>query len=162
MIFLFFLCSSSYAQHIITHKPYVTLPDNNKPKPAPQKAVIVAEVKTDTIKAIVPEEKKDTVIAEIPKPVKKNSHELITDCDFSSQADRVPQLPYITNYVDPAMVKKLKEKYPGKLYSITGLEAGNHQQNYKCRVCIKGKLQIEYVNEDGKVIDDPTPETFNN
>ena len=149
VIFIVLLTNySSHAQHIITHKDYVTLPDNNKP--APQKKPVVATVK------------KDSVVTEIPKPVKRNSNELITDCDFSSQADKVPKLPYITNYVDAGMVKKLKEKYPGKLYSITGLEAGNNQQNYKLRVCIKGKLQIEYVNEDGKVIDDPTPETFNN
>ena len=142
--FLIIISFTSFGQHIVIHKEYAPLPENKKP--APKKNPIIAETKKDTVKIIT---------AEIPKK-KKNSNELITECDFTSQPDKVPQLPYTTNLVDPAMIKKLKAKYEGRLYSITAIEAGNNQQNYKLRVCIKGKLQIEYVNEDGKEIDDPT------
>ena len=151
VIFFAIMSSSLFAQHIVRHRDYVPLPDVRKP--AVQKKPVVAEINKDTV---------EKVIAELPPKIKKkNSNELITDCDFTSQADKMPQLPHVTNYIDPSIVKKLKAKYEGRLYSITGLEAGNSQQNYKLRVCIKGKLQIEYVNEDCKVIDDPTPETLN-
>ena len=151
VLILGMLSFSLYGQHIVRHKDYVPLPDLRKPavqikSPAP-------EIKKDTVKEI---------LVETPKTKKRNANELITECDFTSHPDKVPQLPYTTNLVDPGMKKRLKEKYEGRLYSITAIEAGNNQQNYKLRVCIKGKLQIEYVNEDGKVIDDPTPETLNN
>ena len=145
------LSLSSFGQHIVRHRDYVPLPDQRKA--VVQIKAPPVEIKKDTVKEIV---------VETPKTKKRNANELITECDFTSHPDKVPQLPYTTNLVDAGMKKRLKEKYEGRLYSITAIEAGNNQQNYKLRVCIKGKLQIEYVNEDGKVIDDPTPETLNN
>jgi len=87
--------------------------------------------------------------------------EMITECDFTSDPDKVPQLPYVTNYVEPEIVKFLKEKYKGRLYSITGLVSNvPNEQHFKLRVCKKGKLEPEYVNEKGIVIENPTLDPF--
>jgi hypothetical protein len=140
---LLFTCSSLSAQHIVVRKP--------DQLPAPP----TVETK-DTFKFAGKNTYKTLIL-----PKKRKIDEMITECDFTSDPDKVPQLPYVTNYVDSEIVKVLKEKYKGRLYSITGLVSNvKDEQHFKLRVCKKGKLEPEYVNEKGIVIENPTLDPF--
>ena len=70
--------------------------------------------------------------------------------------DRCPALsgsvPVLTNYVPLEIVRKLKEKYEGHLYSITSLKVANDKLQYKMKVCVKGEIKFEYADETGIII----------
>ncbi len=78
-------------------------------------------------------------------------------CNLLSDPTVAPQLPFIINRVLPEMVKMLKEKYAGHLYSITGLNMMDERLKFKLKICDKnnGKFRSEYLDKDGNVIDDP-------
>ncbi|MGI8581307.1 MAG: hypothetical protein ACR2KX_03910 [Chitinophagaceae bacterium] len=78
-------------------------------------------------------------------------------CNLLSDPAVAPQLPLIINKVSPEMVKMLKERYAGHLYSITGLNMMDERLKFKLKICDKnnGKFRSEYLDKDGNVIDDP-------
>lgn len=78
-------------------------------------------------------------------------------CDLTSKPDAIPQLPLIINNVSDEMIKMLKERYKGRLYSITGLNMIDPRLKYKLKLCDKNnaKFRSEYLDKDGNVVNDP-------
>ena len=91
-----------------------------------------------------------------PRP-KKPYVEEQNMCDLMSRPEVAPTLPVVINNVSPEMVKMLKERYKGKLYSITGLNMFDQRLKYKLKICDRnlGKFRSEYLDKDGNVITDP-------
>ena len=91
-----------------------------------------------------------------PRP-KKPYVEEQNMCNLMSRPGVAPQLPLIMNKVSPEMVKMLKERYTGRLYSITGLNMIDQRLKFKLKICDKdnGKFRSEYLDKDGNVINDP-------
>ena len=158
---LFLLALNSYslsAQHIVVRTPD-RLPVDPAPQAKPKDTLIVVK-KQPSKQADTSGDSRRKNFTMKSMPIKRKIDEFITECDFRSQPDKVPQLPYVTNFVEPAIIDMLKKKYEGKLYSITGLVSNTDEQHFKLRVCRKGKLEVEYVNEKGTVIENPTLDTF--
>ncbi len=78
-------------------------------------------------------------------------------CNLLSDPGVAPQLPLVINKVSPELVKMLKERYSGRLYSITGLNMIDERLKFKLKICDKnnGKFRSEYLDKDGNVINDP-------
>lgn len=167
--FLFFISvSTSFAQHIQYRdkkKPVpktddsggnnpVPVPDNTV-KVTPAKDVVIEEKKTrpDTSQSF---KKSKAAFAMNPRP-KKPYVEEQNMCDLMSRPEVAPTLPLVINNVSEEMVKMLKERYKGKLYSITGLNMKDPRLKYKLKICDRnmGKFRSEYLDKDGNVIKDP-------
>ena len=153
---LFFICihSYSFAQHIQYR-------DKAKPLPARKSENVIIE---PPVKNIVVPEKPPIITDTITKSkttiytrVNKKMPELITGCKLSSPPGQVSQLPVIINNVSPEMVAKLKERYKGRLYSITGLNMIDVRLKLKLKICDNdgGKFRVEYLDKDGNVVNDP-------
>ena len=91
-----------------------------------------------------------------PRP-KKPYVEEQNMCDLMSRPEVAPTLPVVINNVSPEMVKMLKERYKGKLYSITGLNMFDERLKYKLKICDRnlGKFRSEYLDKEGNVVTDP-------
>ena len=55
------------------------------------------------------------------------------------------------------MIKMLKERYKGRLYSITGLNMIDQRLKFKLKLCDKNnaKFRSEYLDKDGNIVTDP-------
>lgn len=145
--------SYSFAQHIQYRdkaKPLPAAKSVNVPQEPVVKNIVVQEkipVITDTIS----KRKTATYVRE-----NKKMPELITGCKLSSPPGQASQLPVIINNVSPEMVAKLKERYKGRLYSITGLNMIDVRLKLKLRICDNdgGNFRIEYLDKDGNVVHD--------
>jgi hypothetical protein len=147
---------------IVTTPPHV----DTVPKP------VVAEKKVEIpLKKVIPVDtaskpvaKLDTGSARIskaaftlnPRPRKPWIEEQNV-CNLLSKPELAPQLPLIINNVKPEMVKLIKERYKGRLYSITGLNMMDERLKYKLKICDKdnAKFRSEYLDKDGNVVKDP-------
>lgn len=78
-------------------------------------------------------------------------------CDLMSRPEVAAQLPMVINKVSPEMVKMLKARYEGRLYSITGLNMIDVRLKFKLKICDKdkGKFRSEYLDIEGNVVNDP-------
>ncbi|MDB5198430.1 MAG: hypothetical protein JWO92_393 [Chitinophagaceae bacterium] len=177
--FLFFiLFSSSFAQHIQYRdkkKPAaktdggsgnIPVPDNTV-KVTPPNPVVVEEkkiipkdtvakpvaIKEDTSKNFIKTRVAFTMNPRLKKPYVEEQNM----CDLMSKPEVAPTLPLVINKVTPEMVKMLKERYQGRLYSITGLNMRDERLKYKLKICDRnlGKFRSEYLDKDGKVVNDP-------
>ncbi|MDB5225895.1 MAG: hypothetical protein JWN78_88 [Bacteroidota bacterium] len=173
--------TSSFAQHIQYRdkkKPVANKTDGGSgstPIPVPDNTVKVTPPKPVVVeeKKIIP---KDTI--EKPVAIKEDTSQSFTKtktaftmnsrpkkpyveeqnyCDLLSRPELAPQLPIVINNVTPEMVKMLKERYKGRLYSITGLNMFDQRLKYKLKICDKnnGKFRSEYLDKDGNVVTDP-------
>ena len=169
---LFLLIVISYcaeAQHIEyrdKRKPVETKAapvDNPVPVPKPIVKVEQKKINNDTITkplAVI----KDTSSASAhkgkftmnPRP-KKPYVEEQNMCDLMSRPEVAPTLPLVINKVSPEMVKMLKARYAGRLYSITGLNMMDERLKFKLKICDKdqGRFRSEYLDKDGNVVKDP-------
>ena len=120
------------------------------PKDTIAKAVVIKE---DTSRGFI---KTKAAISMNPRP-KKPYVEEQNMCDLMSRPEVAPTLPLVINNVAPEMVKMLKERYKGKLYSITGLNMFDPRLKYKLKICDKNlaKFRSEYLDKDGNVVNDP-------
>ena len=98
----------------------------------------------------------DTAITN-KSPAKKAFVEEQYMCNLTSPPGAASQLPVIINNVSPEMVKMVKERYTGRLYSITGLNMFDQRLKFKLKICDKdnGKFRSEYLDKDGSVVNDP-------
>ncbi len=172
------LFSSSFAQHIQYRdkkKPASKSdsPGGNNPVPVHDNTIKVTPPVVVEEKKIIP---KDTITK--PVAIKEDTSKSFTKskaaftmnprpkklyveeqnfCDLLSRPELAPQLPLVINNVSPKMVKMLKERYKGRLYSITGLNMFDQRLKYKLKVCDRdqGKFRSEYLDKDGKVVKDP-------
>lgn len=171
---LILLLSSNFlfAQHIQYREKAIPVPATNAnngaerpnvPPATPKSTVLPNESKP--VPAVKPAEKpeeisavKSRVALNFNSKATKKPTELITDCFLSGRADRLPKLPLVINDVSPEMVAKLKERYKGRLYSITALNMTDVRLKYKLRICDKdmGKFRVEYLDEHGNVVNDPS------
>jgi hypothetical protein len=147
---------------IVTTPPHV----DTVPKPVvAEKKVEVPLKKVMPVDTVVkPVAKLDTGSARIskaaftlnPRPRKPWIEEQNV-CNLLSKPELAPQLPLIINNVKPEMVKLIKERYKGRLYSITGLNMMDERLKYKLKICDKdnAKFRSEYLDKDGNVIKDP-------
>lgn len=150
------------AQHIQYRDKRKPLPaqvapaGEKQPVPVPERTVKITPpppIKEDTAQTIVISKAAFTMN---PRP-KKPYIEEQNMCDLMSKPDIAPQLPLIINNVSEAMVKMLKERYKGKLYSITGLNMMDQRLKYKLKICDRNmaKFRSEYLDKDGNVVNDP-------
>lgn len=65
---------------------------------------------------------------------------------------RTADLPILNNYVPENVVKTLKQKYMGYLYSITSLKMIENHLKYKVSVCDNGITRTEFVDEAGIIV----------
>lgn len=146
---------------VVVTKPAIIAPDTLA------KSIVKAEEKKPIIK--------DTVIKNIPPPVdtplvlegkepfkmkpklKKPYVEEQNMCNLMSRPEVAAQLPLVLNRVIPEMLKMLKERYKGRLYSITALNMIDQRLKFKLKICDKnnGKFRSEYLDQDGNVVNDP-------
>ena len=77
-----------------------------------------------------------------PRP-KKPYVEEQNMCNLMSRPGVAPQLPLIMNKVSPEMVKMLKERYTGLLYSIPGLNMIDQRLKFKLKICDKDMANSE-------------------
>ncbi len=178
---LVIIFSASFAQHIQYRdkkKPVANKTDGgsgSSPIPVPDNTV-----KVTPPNPVVAEEKKVIPKDTIAKPVaikedtsrnfiktraaftlnprpKKPYVEEQNMCDLMSRPEVAPTLPLVINNVAPEMVAMLKARYKGRLYSITGLNMRDERLKYKLKVCDRnmGKFRSEYLDKDGKVVNDP-------
>ena len=154
------LCISlnfSFAQHIQYRdkkKPVAKTEDPvQQPIPVPDKTIKITPVIADTTKNLT---KSRAAFTMNPRP-KKHYVEEQNMCDLMSRPELAPNLPIIINKVSPEMVKMLKERYAGRLYSITGLNMIDVRLKFKLKVCDRnqGKFRSEYLDKDGNVVNDP-------
>jgi hypothetical protein len=165
LLIIFF--SSSFAQHIQyrdkkkpaakTNPPSenntVPVPDNTVKVLPPDTTIKPVAIKQDTSKSLI---KTKAAFTMNPRP-KKPYVEPQNMCDLMSKPEVAPTLPLVINNVAPEMVKMLKARYKGKLYSITGLNMRDERLKYKLKICDRnlGKFRSEYLDKDGNVINDP-------
>jgi hypothetical protein len=167
----FFLIAAVYfseAQHIQYRdkkKPVATTtpPAENSPVPVPDRTVKVIPVDPIAKPVVIKEDTSSRSLIKTkaaftlnPRP-KKPYVEEQNMCDLMSKPEVAPTLPLIINNVSPEMVKILKERYKGRLYSITGLNMMDVRLKYKLKICDKdqAKFRSEYLDQDGKVVNDP-------
>lgn len=163
----------------------IPVPENkvtSKPVDSIAKPVVIVPEKKpiakDTIAKILPSEEKK-IIPEIPVPkttiittdtvakkadfikkpkLKKPYVEEQNMCNLSSlRPELAAQLPLVINNVTPEMLKFIKERYIGRLYSITGLNMIDRRLKYKLKICDSdnGKFRSEYLDKNGNVVKDP-------
>jgi hypothetical protein len=149
-------------------------PDKNIPVPDNTVKVTPPDSTSKPVVTVVP--KKDTIATPVviakdtsssftktkaaftmnPRP-KKPYVEPQNMCDLMSRPEVAPTLPLVINNVSPEMVQTLKERYKGRLYSITGLNMMDPRLKYKLKICDKnqGRFRSEYLDKDGAVVIDP-------
>ena len=172
-LFMVYISSAQHIQYRDKRKPVshqVVPPSENKPVPVPDNSVkvtpppvVVEEKKVipkDTV-AVIPDTSETFVKSKAaftmnPRP-KKPYVEEHNICDLTSRPELAPQLPLVINNVTPEMVKMLKERYKGRLYSITGLNMIDPRLKFKLKLCDKNnaKFRSEYLDKDGKIVTDP-------
>ena len=154
------LCISfnfSFAQHIQYRdkkKPVTKTEDPvPQPIPVPDKTIKVTPAVADSSKALT---KSRAAFTMKPRP-KKPYVEEQNMCDLLSRPELAPNLPIVINKVSPEMVKMLKTRYQGRLYSITGLNMMDERLKFKLKICDRdqGKFRSEYLDKDGNVVSDP-------
>jgi hypothetical protein len=154
------LCISfnySFAQHIQYRdkkKPVVKTEDPiPQPIPVPDKTIKVTPAIADSSKTFT---KSRAALTINPRP-KKPYVEEQNMCNLMSRPEIAPQLPLVINKVSPEMVKVIKERYAGRLYSITGLNMIDGRLKFKLKICDKdnGKFRSEYLDKDANVVKDP-------
>lgn len=91
-----------------------------------------------------------------PRP-KKPYVEEQNICNLVSRPELAPQLPLVINNVKPEMLSLIKERYKGRLYSITGLNMIDERLKFKLKICDKdnAKFRSEYLDKDGNIVNDP-------
>lgn len=170
VILTFLLIASVYfseAQHIQYRHKLTPVKKSNStgesnPVPVPDNKVktIPADTTTkpfvvihDTSKAF---KKNKAALTMNPRP-KKPYVEDQNMCDLMSKPEVAPTLPLIINNVSDDMVKMLKARYKGRLYSITGLNMRDERLKFKLKVCDRdqAKFRSEYLDKDGNIINDP-------
>ena len=79
-------------------------------------------------------------------------------CDLLSNPRSASKLPLLINRISPEMVKILKVRYAGRLYSITALNMIDERLKYKLKICDKdnGKFRSEYLDKDANIVNDPS------
>ncbi len=144
ILFLTTTCYNVGAQHIQYRHKIKTVP-------VPETKKIVPVL--DTISTVTMNK---SAININPRPKKKFVEEQ-NMCNLLSLPELAPQLPVVINNVAPEIVKELKERYKGRLYSITKLNMIDERLKYKLKICDKdnGKFRTEYLDKDGNVITDP-------
>lgn len=137
----------------------VTPPDTTKQEPP----VVQKIVPPDTAKPVLAMVdtsngfiKNKAAFTMNPRP-KKPYVEEQNVCNLVSRPELAPQLPLIINNVKPEMIKLLKERYKGRLYSITGLNMIDERLKFKLKICDKdnAKFRSEYLDKDAKIVNDP-------
>ena len=110
-------------------------------------------VKEDTSRGSI---KTKAALTMNPRP-KKPFVEEQNMCDLMSKPEVAPTLPLVINNVSPEMIKMLKARYQGRLYSITGLNMFDERLKYKLKICDRNqaKFRSEYLDKEGKVVTDP-------
>ncbi len=152
VIFILLLITTTYdvgAQHIqYRHK---IKPVAESVKPVPESIKVVPVVDTTTAVKVT-----KSAVNINPRPKKKFVEEQ-NMCNLMSLPELAPQLPVIINNVSAQMVKDLKERYAGRLYSITKLNMIDDRLKYKLKICDNdnGKFRTEYLDAEGKIINDP-------
>lgn len=58
-------------------------------------------------------------------------------------------LPVRMNYVDSAIVVKMKRMYDDHVYSITKLLTQEYKVEYKLTICYKGQMRTDWVDPNG-------------
>lgn len=130
----------------------IPVPDN-KVKITPPDPVAKTVIVKDSSKAF---KKSNAALNMNPRP-KKPYVEDHNICNLVSGPNQAPQLPLIINNVSPPMIAMLKERYKGRLYSITGLNMIDQRLKFKLKLCDKdnAKFRSEYLDKDGNVVTDP-------
>lgn len=160
--------SAQYIQYRDKRRPSSNTTTNSQhnPIPVPDKTIKVTTTKPlkDTI------EKPVAIKEDTSQNFKKNKSKITINakpkkqyvedqnmCNLMSRPEVAPTLPLIINNVSPEMIAVLKERYKGRLYSITGLNMIDVRLKYKLKICDKdqGKFRSEYLDKDGKVVNDP-------
>ena len=135
--------------------------EESNPIPVPDRTIKVTPVDTTT-KVVAVKDTTSTLVKTRaaftmnPRP-KKPYVEEQNMCDLMSKPEVAPTLPLVINNVSPDMIKMLKERYKGRLYSITGLSMFDERLKYKLKICDRnqGKFRSEYLDKDGNVVNDP-------
>lgn len=129
----------------------------------PENIIIpVPDTTIKTIAVVITKDTPETFIKSRAAITKNPRHKKPYDepqnmCNLLSRPELAPKLPLVVNQVSPEMVKLLRERYEGRLYSITGLNMMDERLKYKLKICDKdnGKFRSEYLDKDGKVVSDP-------
>lgn len=140
----------SYGQHIQYRHKLVPVEKKESLQPETKPVPVISK---DTSKAF---KKSSAALNMNPRP-KKPYVEDHNVCNLVSGPNQAPQLPLIINNVPPQMIALLKERYKGRLYSITGLNMIDERLKYKLKVCDKdnAKFRSEYLDLEGNIINDP-------
>ncbi len=159
-----FFTDAQHIQYRDKKKPVATTnpPKENSPIPKPDQTVKVTPVDTTTRPIVIKKDTSQTLIKSKsaftlnPRP-KKPYVEEQNMCDLMSKPEVAPTLPLIINNVSPEMAKMLKERYKGRLYSITALNMMDERLKYKLKICDRdqAKFRSEYLDKDGNVVNDP-------
>jgi hypothetical protein len=126
---------------------------DNKVKIISANPIAKTDISKDSSKAF---KKSNAALNMNPRP-KKPYVEDHNICNLVSGPNQAPQLPLIINNVSPPMIALLKERYKGRLYSITGLNMIDERLKFKLKLCDKdnAKFRSEYLDKDGNVVNDP-------
>ena len=149
-----YISNAQHIQYRDKRKPVAKTEDHvPQPIPAPNKTIKVTSAVTDTTKVLT---KSRAAFTMNPRP-KKPYVEEQNMCDLMSRPELAPTLPLVINKVSPEMVAMLKARYEGRLYSITGLNMFDERLKYKLKICDRnlGKFRSEYLDKEGKVVNDP-------
>ena len=159
-----YFAEAQHIQYRDKKKPVASTnpPAENTPAPVPDNIVKITPVdtiakpvaiKADTSKSFI---KTKAAFTMNPRP-KKPYVEPQNMCDLMSKPEVAPTLPLVINSVSPEMVKMLKARYKGRLYSITGLNMMDERLKYKLKICDRdqAKFRSEYLDKDGNVVNDP-------
>lgn len=159
-VLVIFLCISfnfSFAQHIQYRdkkKPVAKTEDPvPQPIPVPDKTIKITPPVADSIKTFTKSRGAFTMNKKPKKPYVEEQNM----CNLMSLPEIAPTLPIVINKVSSEMVAMLKARYEGRLYSITGLNMIDERLKFKLKICDKdnGKFRSEYLDKDGKVVNDP-------
>lgn len=164
LILTSYISPSQHIQYRDKKKPVnknTDVPENN-PTPLPEKTIKIMPVDT-LYKPVVLKEDTSKIIFIVGVAFNKNTRpgkpyiEEQNMCNLLSDPGVAPQLPLVINKVSPEMIKMLKERYTGRLYSITGLNMIDERLKFKLKICDKdnGKFRSEYLDKEGNVINDP-------
>ncbi len=164
LILTSYISPAQHIQYRDKRKPVnknADVPENN-PTPLPEKTMKIMPVDT-LYKAVVIKEDTSKIILisgvafNINARPRKQYIEEQNMCNLLSDPGVAPQLPLIINKVSPEIVKMLKERYTGRLYSITGLNMIDERLKFKLKICDKdnGKFRSEYLDKDGNAVNDP-------
>jgi hypothetical protein len=163
LITVAFFANAQHIQYRDKKKPAAPAnpPAENSPVPKPDQTVKVTPPDTTTKPVVIKQDtgsfiKTKAAFTMNPRP-KKPYVEEQNMCDLMSKPEVAPTLPLVINNVAPEMVKMLKERYKGRLYSITGLNMMDERLKFKLKICDRdqAKFRSEYLDKDGNVVNDP-------